>query len=276
MYPQTQHHRHCTRESSDVHADCTESRYHRAMRGIDFNADLGEGFDDAALIPWISSANVACGAHAGDTDTMRRTLLLCRDAGVAVGAHPGYSDRAHFGRREHALEPGDVAGLVLRQLDTLAQIAGTCAVRLHHVKPHGALYNQAARDPAVARAIVDAIRAHDSGLIVYGLSGSVLCALAQQAGLAVAHEVFAERRYASDGKLLPRDAPGAVIEHLDEAIAQVRQLLESGSVTAADGSCVALRVDTVCLHGDRADAASFAQALRQAIEAAGMRVRAPA
>jgi len=246
------------------------------MRSIDFNADLGEGGDDAALVPWISSANIACGAHAGDAATMRHTVLLCRDAGVAVGAHPGYPDRENFGRREVALEPSDVAGLVLRQLDTLAQIAGTCRVRLHHIKPHGALYNQAARDPALAQAIVDAVHAHDSALIVYGLSGSVLCALAREAGLAVAHEAFAERGYGRDGQLLPRDSAGAIIEHLDAAVAQVRQLLETGSVTSVDGGRVIVRADTLCLHGDRADAPAFAKALRQAIEGAGLRIRAPA
>lgn len=245
------------------------------MRSIDFNADLGEGFDDAALVPWITSANIACGAHAGDPETMRRTLLLCRDAGVAAGAHPGYSDREHFGRRETALEPSDVAGLVLRQLDALAHIASACGVRLHHVKPHGALYHQAGRDPALAQAVVDAVRAHDSGLIVYGLSGSVLCRAARDAGLGVAHEAFAERRYGSDGQLLPRGTAGAVIEHPEDAAAQVRQLLETGSVACLDGGRVIVRADTLCLHGDRTDAAAFAKHLRQTIEAAGWRVRTP-
>lgn len=246
------------------------------MRTIDFNADLGEGFDDAALVPWITSANIACGGHAGDAETMRGTLTLCREAGVAVGAHPGFSDRENFGRHEVSLAPSDVAGLVLRQLDALAQIANDCAIRLHHIKPHGALYNQAARDPAVAQAIVDAVHAHDSGLIVYGLSGSVLCRLARDSGLAVAHEAFAERGYGHDGQLLPRDTPGAVIECVEDAIAQVRQLLETGSVTCADGGRVIVRADTVCLHGDRPDAAVFAKSLRQAIEAAGWRVRTQA
>lgn len=246
------------------------------MNHIDFNADLGEGFDDATMIPWLSSANIACGAHAGDDDTMRATVIACRDAGVMIGAHPGYSDRAHFGRRELPLEPSDVAGLVLRQLDALARITAELGVRLHHVKPHGALYNQAARDPTLAGAITDAVIAHDPKLIVYAMSGSMLCAVAHRAGLTVAHEVFAERRYGNDGQLLARGEPGAVIESLDEAIAQVRQLLQDGTVTCTDGRHVRLVTDTLCLHGDRDDAPTFAKTMRQTIEACGLQVRAPA
>lgn len=242
---------------------------------IDFNCDLGEGCgDDAAILPYVSSANIACGGHAGDEATMRATLRLCREHGVAAGAHPGYDDPEHFGRRVLPLDRDEIGMLVLRQLARLAAIADDEGLRLNHMKPHGALYNLAADDRIVAEAIVGAVAAFDPKLAVYGLSGSELTAAAEAAGLRAVHEVFAERGYGGNGRLLPRGTPGAVLDTLDEAIAQVRGLATRGEVVAANGRRLHLRADSLCLHGDRADAAAFARAVRAALEADGIRILA--
>ena len=243
---------------------------------IDFNCDLGEGCDDAAVMPHISSASIACGMHAGDPATMRETVALCREHGVAVGAHPGFADREHFGRNPQSIPANDAYTLVLYQIGALAAIASAQGVALRHVKPHGALYNQAANDAALADAIAQASRDFDPSLILYGLSGSALTTAGERLGLRVAHEVFAERRYEADGRLTPRSMPNAVIDDLDQSLAQVRMLLRNGHVIARNGERVALRADTLCLHGDRADAAGFARALRTALEADGFTVAAPA
>jgi UPF0271 protein len=246
------------------------------MPHLDFNCDLGEGCgSDVDIVPLISSASIACGAHAGDEATMRATIRLCRDHGVAIGAHPSFEDREHFGRRELALDRDEIARLVQSQLARLAAIATGEGVRMAHVKPHGALYNLAARDRGVADAIARAIVAFDSSLMLYGLSGSQLTIAGEAAGLCVVHEVFAERAYDADGTLAPRGTPGAVIDDLDTALAQVRTLLRDGVVVARDGSRVPLRADTLCLHGDRPDAADFARALRKALDADGIAVAAP-
>ena len=246
------------------------------MLRLDFNCDLGEGCgSDADIVPLVSSASIACGAHAGDAATMRATIALCRDHGVAIGAHPSFEDRAHFGRRELPLAPGEVHALVARQLATLAGACAEAGATLRHVKPHGALYNLAARERAVADAIAAAVRTFDPALLLYGLSGSCLTDAAADAGLVAVHEVFAERAYDGDGRLAPRGTPGAVIADLDAALAQVRTLLREGVVVARDGSRVPLRADSLCLHGDRPDAASFARALRTALEAEGVAIRAP-
>jgi len=246
------------------------------MPHLDFNCDLGEGCgSDADIVPLISSASIACGSHAGDEATMRATIRLCRDHGVAIGAHPSFEDREHFGRRELALDRDGIARLVQSQLARLAAIAAEENARIAHVKPHGALYNLSTRDRGVADAIATAIVAFDPSLMLYGLSGSQLTTAGEVAGLRVAHEVFAERAYDADGTLAPRGTPGAVIDDLDMALAQVRSLLRDGVVVARDGSRVALRADTLCLHGDRADAVDFARALRQALDADGVIVAAP-
>ena len=241
------------------------------MPRIDFNCDLGEGCgDDAAIMPWITSANIACGAHAGDDATIRETLRLCRAHGVVAGAHPGYDDREHFGRRDIELAPYEVAALIRDQLERIATIAREEDVALHHVKPHGALYNRSARDPAVAAAIAAAVRDFDPALVLVGLSGSASTAAGDAAGLRVAHEVFAERGYGNDARLLPRGTPGAVLDTLDDALAQVRMLALHAQVRSADGVLLSLRADTLCLHGDRDDAAVFARALREALAADGV------
>ena len=242
---------------------------------IDFNCDLGEGCgDDAAILPHVSSANIACGGHAGDERTMRATLRLCRQFGVAAGAHPSFDDREHFGRRALAVAPDEVAWMVRDQVQRLAGIARAEDIPLTHVKPHGALYNIAADDGAVADAIARAVAQFDPSLVLFGLSGSALIEAGEHHGLRVAHEVFAERGYDARGRLLPRGTPGAVIESLEQAIAQVRRLALHGEVVASDGTVVRLRADTLCLHGDRNDAADFARALRKALQADGIAIAA--
>lgn len=241
------------------------------MPRIDFNCDLGEGCgNDAAIMPWITSANIACGAHAGDDDSIRATLRLCRQYGVIAGAHPGYDDREHFGRRELDVSLADIRTSIRIQLERIDLIANDEGVALYHVKPHGALYNRSARDLQVATAIAEAILDFDPALVLVGLSGSYSIQAAETAGLRVAHEVFAERGYGGDRRLLPRSAPGAVLASLDEALSQTRELALHGRIRTADGGLHALRADTLCLHGDRADAATFARALREALEADGV------
>ena len=241
---------------------------------IDFNCDLGEGCDDAAVMPYISSANIACGLHAGDEQTMRRTVELCMEHGVAIGAHPSFDDREHFGRHEMQCTPAEIHALVLRQIRGLTHIAAERGARLRHVKPHGALYNMAAGDRGLADAIADAVIDADPSLALVGLSGSALPAAGTAIGLRVLHEVFAERRYEADGRLTPRARPDAVIHDLDESLGQVRGLVRDGTVATRDGQRISLRADTLCLHGDRVDAAEFARAVRTMLDADGVRVEA--
>lgn len=243
---------------------------------LDFNCDLGEGCGtDAAIVTLLSSASIACGGHAGDEETMRATIALCRDHDVAIGAHPSFVDRAHFGRRELPITPAEAYALTQAQLQALVAIAGESGARVRHLKPHGALYNLAARDRAIADAIAAATRDADATLCLVGLAGSALTAAGEALGLRVAHEAFAERRYEADGRLTPRSLPDAVIDDLDASLAQVRGLLRDGAVIARTGERVALRMDTLCLHGDRPDAAAFARALRDTLQAEGVRIRAP-
>jgi UPF0271 protein len=242
---------------------------------LDFNCDLGEGCgDDAAIIPMLSSANIACGFHAGDAQTMRDTVALCLRHGVAIGAHPSLADRENFGRRELPLTPESAYALTVYQLGALSALAAAQGARVHHLKPHGALYNMAARDRTLADAIAAATRDFDRDLWLVGLSGSALTAAGEAAGLRVAHEVFAERSYEADGSLTPRTQPGAVIETLDASLRQVQGLLREGVVVARTGERVPLKADTLCLHGDRPDAADFARALRETLQAEGVRIAA--
>jgi len=241
---------------------------------IDFNCDLGEGCgNDAAILPRVTSASIACGGHAGDEGTMRETLRLCRAHGVAAGAHPSYEDREHFGRRVLDVAPAEVARMVREQVERLRVIAREEGVPLAHVKPHGALYNVAADDRVVADAIARTVAEIDPTLALYALSGSALAQAGIERGLRVAHEVFAERGYDARGRLRPRGTPGAVIESLEASIAQVRRLALHGEVVADDDRIVRLRADTLCLHGDRHDAAEFARAVRAALEEDGIEVR---
>ena len=242
---------------------------------LDFNCDLGEGCgDDAAIIPLLSSANIACGFHAGDASSMRDTVALCVRHGVAIGAHPSLPDRDGFGRRELPVTPDSAYALTLYQLGALAAIASAQGARLRHLKPHGALYNMAARDRALADAIAAATRDFDRDLWLVGLAGSAMTAAGEAAGLRVAHEAFAERRYEADGTLTPRAHPEAVIGSIEASLEQVRRLLHEGVVIARTGEPVPLRMDTLCLHGDRPDAARFAHSLRETLQREGVRIRA--
>lgn len=238
---------------------------------IDFNCDLGEGCgNDAAIMPWISSANIACGAHAGDETSMRETLRLCREFGVAAGAHPGYADREHFGRRTLQLTTADVAELIVEQLCRLDTLATAQKIRLVHVKPHGALYNQAARDQELAETIAESVRRFDAQLILVGLAGSELPRAGARAGLQVAHEAFVDRRYLADGSLAPRGTEGAVIEEVEDAISQALSIAQHTPVRTLDGTELLIEADTLCLHGDRTGAVAFARRLRDAFDASGI------
>lgn len=246
---------------------------------VDLNADLGEldaaAAPDVAMMPAISSANVACGFHAGDPDTMRATVALACDHGVAVGAHPSLADRQGFGRRELPVTPHEVEALVAYQVAALAGIAALQGARLAHVKPHGALYNMAARDRALADAIVRAVCTVDRSLVLFGLSGSHLLAAGRDAGLRTASEVFADRGYRSDGRLAPRGTAGAVIADPTLVASRAVSMVEARTVRAIDGTTVPLDVDTICLHGDTPGAATIALAVRRALEAAGVQIKAP-
>jgi UPF0271 protein len=245
---------------------------------IDLNCDMGEGFgawtigDDAELLRHVSSANIACGLHAGDPMVMRRTVRLAREHGAAVGAHPGLPDLQGFGRRAMAITPDEAYALMLYQIGALAAIAGAEGVVLTHVKPHGALYNMAAVDRALADALAAAARDADAGHVLVGLSGSALVAAGRGIGLRVASEVFADRTYQPDGTLTPRTRPDALHHHTRAAVEQVLRMVHDGVVVATDGSRVPVEADTVCIHGDGAHAADFARALRSALRDAGIEV----
>jgi UPF0271 protein len=250
------------------------------VKSIDLNADLGESFgawrmgDDAGVMPWITSANIACGFHAGDPQTMRRTVALCIEHGVAIGAHPSLPDLQGFGRREMRISSDEVYAQTLYQIGALHALAKACGGTLHHVKPHGALYNMAGRDAGLADAIACAVRDFDPTLILVGLAGGALVEAGRNAGLPVLGEGFCDRRYRSDGSLAPRSEAGAVIDDPDAAVAQAVSIAIRGEATAIDGSKVSVVADTLCVHGDRAGAAAFAKALRCALEHAGLKVDA--
>ena len=239
------------------------------MRAIDLNCDLGEGGGhEAELMPWITSANLATGAYAGDEATLRETAILARRYGVAIGAHPGFADREHFGRRELRLPVAEIGRLVAGQIAVVQALAP-----LHHVKPHGGLYNLAARERAVADAVAQAVRVGAPTAILYGLAGSHLLAAGRAAGLRVASEAFADRGYAADGSLLPRGTPGALLDP-EAASAQALDLVREGGVRAADGTWLSIAADTICVHGDGARAVELVGRLRAAFKSAGVKLRA--
>ncbi|MHB8757123.1 MAG: LamB/YcsF family protein [Bacillota bacterium] len=245
---------------------------------VDINCDLGEGFGvyhlgpDEQLLKVVSSANVACGFHAGDPSVMRRTVAIARECGVAIGAHPGYPDLVGFGRREMKAAPREVEDMVIYQIGALAAMAGAEGVRLAHVKAHGALYNQAARDPALAEALARAVRAVDRDLILVGLPGSEILRAGLGAGLRVASEVFADRGYLADGRLAPRGAPGALVTDPAEVARRALLMVREGKVVAVTGEEVGVKADTICVHGDSPGASESAAALRAALQGAGLEV----
>jgi UPF0271 protein len=245
------------------------------MTTIDLNCDLGEGAGhDAELMPLITSANIACGGHAGDHATMINSIDLAAAAGVSIGAHPGLNDRFGMGRRNLPLSPAEAADLIAVQVGELIQLAGLRGVKVAHVKPHGALYLRAARDRSIADAIAEAVRAINPALALYGLAGGELLRAGRARGLRVASEVFADRTYRPDGSLTPRGSADALITDEAEAVAQVLRIVQEGLVRATDGSDMAVVADTVCLHGDGAQALAFAWRLRAELAAAGIGVKA--
>jgi 5-oxoprolinase (ATP-hydrolysing) subunit A len=229
---------------------------------IDINCDMGEGMgNDAQLMPCISSANIACGYHAGDEDTMRNTLALCKQYGVNAGAHPAFADRKNFGRIEMKLTPDAIYELVTAQLRILKRIADSMQINIAHVKPHGALYNLSAKDAATAAAIAQAVLDIDPGCILFGLSGSVSIQEANRIGLKTMNEAFADRTYQDDGSLTPRSQPQALITDVNRMLRQAEQMITEQSVTTVSGKIIPMKADTVCIHGDGALAVEFAKAL---------------
>lgn len=242
---------------------------------IDLNADLGEGSPhDAELLGLVSSANIACGLHAGDAQTMLQTVRHALAAGVAIGAHPSFPDRANFGRTAMQLPPDTIYALMLYQIGALQAIVRAEGGRLRHVKPHGMLYNQAATDPLLADAIAAAVKAVDPQLWLVGLAGSELIRAAGRHGLTARQEVFADRAYQADGTLVPRSQPGALLESTDAALAQSLRMIIRQQVIALGGETVAVTADTLCLHGDGPHALAFARGLRQALQQASIGVTA--
>jgi UPF0271 protein len=238
---------------------------------IDINCDLGEGAGhDAELMRCITSANIACGAHAGSLETMIETMELAAKRRVAVGAHPGFFDLENFGRVERAIAPDEASRLVLMQVEQFFEVAGSA---MRHVKLHGALYNQVSRDPALAEAVVADLARLWPELAVFALAGSPFAKIARARGLCVAEEVFADRTYQPDGSLTPRAQPGALIENEEAAVAQVLRMVREGVVRAVDGTDVPVQADTVCIHGDGPRAVEFARALREALKNARVVVK---
>jgi UPF0271 protein len=256
---------------------CRTVRFDVAGRTIDLNADVGEGFgrwslgDDEALLAVVSSANVACGFHAGDPAIMRRTCAIAVELGVRIGAHVGYRDLAGFGRRAIDVEPDVLGDEIAYQLGGLAACAGRAGAEVAYVKPHGALYHRCSTDAAVAEAVVEAVARFDPGLGFVGAPGGVALSVAAEAGLDPVAEGFADRGYGDDGALLPRSLPGAVLAPAD-AVAQAVRIATERGLTARNGADVALDVRTLCVHGDTPDAATLARAVRRGLQDAGVAI----
>jgi len=251
------------------------------MKKIDLNCDMGESYGawkmgaDADVMPFISSANIACGFHGGDPATIRKTVRLAVDNGVAIGAHPSLPDLMGFGRRAMRISPQDMYDLVVYQAGAVEAFARAAGANLHHVKCHGSLYNMAATDEGLSEAMAKAVGDLGSGVILYALSGSKTLEAARKAGIRVVGEVFADRGYSDDGTLAPRDKPGGMIEDAAASAKQALAMIEEGYVTSLSGKRVAVAADTMCLHGDQPGAVNFAKKLREAFEARGISVAAP-
>jgi 5-oxoprolinase (ATP-hydrolysing) subunit A len=249
------------------------------MTHLDLNSDLGERdtpeglATDADMIQLITSVNIACGGHAGNAPLMRRTAQLAAQHAVAIGAHPGFDDPGHFGRVERAVSHHDIESLVVDQIATLAEVLAHDRLTLMHVKPHGALYNMAGKEPDVAQAIVNAVRAINPTLLLYALAGSVLAQAAQAAGLRVVQEAFADRAYRADGSLVPRSEAGAVLQAEADVRRQLRQLIR-GSVTTVEGTVLLIKADSLCLHADTPEAVSLARMIRHELASTGIQLAA--
>ena len=244
---------------------------------VDLNSDMGERETpeglaiDAEMMPLITSVNIACGGHAGTPKLMQRTARLAAQHGVSIGAHPGLHDPEHFGRMKRNLYPEEVEAVIIQQLHLLANVLSQDRLALTHVKPHGVIYNMAARDQFIAQAIVRAVLQIDGTLFLYALAGSVLVNAAQAAGLSVVQEAFADRAYRADGTLVPRSEPGALLTS-EEPVRQQLQRLIKGSVTSLDGHSVPILADSICLHSDTPHAISLARMIRHELHTAGVRI----
>ena len=245
---------------------------------IDVNADIGEGAgtsrlaEDSAILDLVSSANIACGFHAGDETSMRETVRAAHARGVAIGAHPSYPDLTGFGRRELGLDPREIRRHVASQIQALQQICVQEGARLTHVKPHGALYNRAARDSAAARAAIAGMVDIDGALILLGLAGSEMQHAASKAGVAFASEAFADRAYRKDARLVPRDQPGAIIENATDAVTRALRLVSEKTVRTIDGMDIHIAADSLCVHGDNPHALDLLRALKRGLDSAGVRI----
>lgn len=249
------------------------------MITIDLNCDLGESFghyklgENTAILQYITSANIACGFHAGDPSVMRETVALCIEHQVSIGAHPGLPDLVGFGRREMAISPTEAYDLTVYQIGALQAIATSQGSTIRHVKPHGALYNMAAKDSALAKAIAKAVYDVSPNLMLFGLAGSELITAGQKFGLPIANEVFADRTYTNEGTLTPRRNTNALITSDEAALTQVLQMVKTQTVTATTGETVSLQADTICLHGDGEKAVVFAKMIYEALKAEGIRIQ---
>ena len=248
------------------------------MYQVDLNSDMGESFGayklggDEEIIKYVTTANVACGWHAGDPMVMDKTVRMAKERGVMVGAHPGYPDLMGFGRRKMVLAPAEIKNYVKYQIGALSAFTQSYGMKLQHVAPHGAMGNQCQYDEEVSTAIVDAICEVDKDLIVYYCAGAVLGQIAESRGLRTASEIFADRAYMPDGSLVPRSQPGAVIHDTAKAAERVVRMVTEGTVEAIDGTIINFRPDSICMHGDTPEAVEMAKAVRAALEAAGVKV----
>jgi UPF0271 protein len=250
------------------------------LLSVDLNCDMGESFGawtmgtDAELMNYVSSINVACGFHAGDASVIRKTIETAIEKGVAVGAHPAFPDLQGFGRREMRMSPAEIYDIVLYQVAALKGMCEALGATLHHVKPHGALYNQAAKEASLAEAIARAVKAIDENLIFYGLANSFLISEAEKLGLKTASEVFADRTYQADGTLTPRSELNALIETIEKSGEQILKMVNEQTVLATSGEKISIKADTICIHGDGAHALEFAGEIKSKLEENGVLIRA--
>ena len=245
---------------------------------IDMNCDMGESFgawkmgSDEEILPFVSSANIACGYHAGDPATMRKTVAAALKHGVRIGAHVAYPDLVGFGRRNMAISPQEAYDMMVVQIGSLAAVAASQGAKLSHVKAHGQLYNMSVKNEALAKALAQAVFDVNRELVFFGLAGSLMLDIAESVGLRTASEVFADRLYQPDGTLTPRTQAGAMIEDVEVSIQQTLQMVKEGTVTASDGSKVKVRADTLCIHGDQPGAVTFAKSIREALTREGVMI----
>jgi UPF0271 protein len=245
------------------------------MPVIDINCDMGEGIgNDEMIMPFISSANIACGYHAGNETMIRQTIELAQKQNVAIGAHPSFFDRENFGRTQVNLSADRIYDLIILQLRLIEKIAKHERAKLHHVKPHGALYNMSAKDPTIANAIANAVKDIDEDINLYGLSGSCSIEEARRLNLRTASEVFADRTYQDDGSLTPRSQPNALIEDTSKSVAQAFQMIKEGTVTSVYGNKISITADTICIHGDGKNAIEFARAIHETLKQHNIDIKA--